>query len=839
MTKFRSRCGLATTVGLIALGMTTPGLDAALAQSDAVAVAPDGRTVDARIWPRSYKVDGVAFSLYQPQVDSWSGNEIKARQVMEVRTGADEHSYGVLWLDAKTGTDKEARTVTLDDLTVERLSFPNARDKESAYLAAAKKALPTTQLVVSLDAIEAQLAIAGAEQKADNIAVSNAAPDIIVSLEPAMLVLVDGDPAWRASGVSGVERVLNSHAPILRYQNRLYLGHAGKWLTATSLQGDWTVVAQPPAPVTQALDALLKQGGNASQPQKSSASSSDEIKQVYVRTRPTELISIEGQPKFADVPGTTLSYVTNTPADLFLEGDNSWYALISGRWFTASSTNGPWTFVPANKLPADFLKIDSDGPKGAVLASIAGTPEAKEAVVANSVPQTATIQRNDAKFQSSYDGAPQFVAIQGTSVRVARNSPVPVFQVSSGSYAALSNGVWFLASSATGPWQVATQVPSAIYSIPASSQYHYVTYVKVYGSTPDVVYVGYTPGYYGTVVSNNVVVYGSGYSCDPWIGAYYYGCASTYGYGASFAFGAAVGWSLAFGFGWYDPWYGPYWGPWYYPGYYPGYWPGYWGGDYAWGNVYGRWGNSVVAGRGAAWANPYTGNVGRAGRGGYVNEATGGRGWGYAGRNTNVYTGNSTARAGGIRYNPETGRVVEGRGGSAGNIYTGNAAAGGARTVVNTNTGRVTDQAGGAARTTGGATAAGGFNSAGAAGGDAKGAGYVHYDRSNGDVSRGGAVNVNGNIYAGKDGNVYRYEKGSGWESVTGKRGGNGSQTYGPADRSLDRERVARDRGFERDSMSGGGFDQRGSQRPAFDRSSFGNGMQGRMGGFRGGHFRR
>ncbi|SNS65098.1 hypothetical protein [Sphingopyxis indica] len=845
MTRNRQITALMASAALLSAVPFVLQPRAAFGQSDAVAVAPSGKTVDARVWPRSYKVDGVEFALYQPQVDSWEGNEIKARQVMAVTTGQtkgadgkarNSETYGVLWLSAKTGTDKEARIVALDDLTVDKGSFPSAPDQEARYLAAARKAFPTTQLVVSLDAIEAQLAIAGETDKASNVPVSNKAPEIIVSLEPAMLVLVDGDPVWRASGVAGVDRVLNTSAPILRYQGKLYLGHAGQWMTATSLDGQWAAAPTPPAPVSQALDQLLKQGGNAQQqPQQKAAAGSDAIKTVYVRTHPAELIAIEGEPKFADVQGTSLSYVTNTPADLFLEGADNWYALLSGRWFTAKSTNGPWSYVASDRLPPDFLKIDSDGPKGAVLASIAGTPEAKEALVANSVPQTATVQRADAKFTATYDGAPQFTAIEGTQLSVAKNSPAPVFRVSPTSYVALSNGVWFTASAATGPWQVATEVPAAIYGIPATSQYHYVTYVRIYGSTPEVVYVGYTPGYYGTVVNNNVVVYGTGYACDPWVGAYYYGCPTTYGYGASFAFGAAVGWSLAFGFGWYDPWYGPYWGPWYYPGYYPGYWPGYWGGAYAWGDVYGRWGNSVVAGRGAAWYNPYTGNIGRAGRGGYYNEATGGRGWGYAGRNTNIYTGNTTAAAGGIRYNPQTGRVVAGHGGAAGNIYTGGGAAAGARTVVNANTGRVTREAGGATRSAGGATAAGGFNTQGA-GGDARGAGYVHYDRSSGGVSGGGAVDVNGNIYAGKDGHVYRYDPGSGWQSVTGKRGGGG--TYGPTDNGLDRERAARDRGFERDTMAGRGFERPGTQRPAFDRSTMGRGFQGRMGGFRGGRIR-
>src|SRR3546814_16334661 len=84
---------------------------------------------------------------------------------------------------------------------------------------------------------------------------------------------------------------------------------------------------------------LLKQGGNAQQqPQQKAAAGSDAIKTFYVRTHPAELIAIEGEPQFADVQGTSLSSVTNTPADLFSESGDNWYALLSGRWFTAKST---------------------------------------------------------------------------------------------------------------------------------------------------------------------------------------------------------------------------------------------------------------------------------------------------------------------------------------------------------------------------------------------------------------------------------------------------------------------------------------------------------------------
>ena len=99
-----------------------------------------------------------------------------------------------------------------------------------------------------------------------------------------------------------------------------------------------------------------------------------------------------------------------------------------------------------------------------------------------------------------------------------------------------------------GPWAVATAVPAAIYTIPTTCPIHYVTYAYVYGYTPQVVYVGYTPGYMGTVVApGGVVVYGTGYYYPPVVvGTTYVSYPPTYGYGASFALGAAVG--FAFGY---------------------------------------------------------------------------------------------------------------------------------------------------------------------------------------------------------------------------------------------------------------------------------------------------
>ena len=111
---------------------------------------------------------------------------------------------------------------------------------------------------------------------------------------------------------------------------------------------------------------------------------------------PAELIETKGEPKYNPIPGTGLEYVINTNGNIF-RFNAEYYILISGRWFKGASLDGPWTFVNATDMPPDFAKIPKDNPKAVVLASVPGTPESKEALIANSIPQTATITRSEAK----------------------------------------------------------------------------------------------------------------------------------------------------------------------------------------------------------------------------------------------------------------------------------------------------------------------------------------------------------------------------------------------------------------------------------------------------------
>lgn len=158
---------------------------------------------------------------------------------------------------------------------------------------------------------------------------------------------------------------------------------------------------------------------------------------------------------------------------------------------------------------------------------------------------------------------------------------------------------------------------------------------------------------------------------------------------------------------------------------YPYYGWGAWGGAAA-ANVYGVWGNTAYSRTGAAWANPYTGNYGAATRGGYHNSATGRSTVAGRGYNANVYTGSIGAYRGAGTYNPNTGIVAGAGAGYVGNMYSGQGIAGRGAFAYNPNT------------------------------------------------NTGIAAGTN-NVFAGKDGTVYRYNRntgnwsnnsGNGWESV-------------------------------------------------------------------------
>ena len=508
-------------------------------------------------WPREFQSGSTTLTVYQPQIESWKARELSGRAAVSVKDAiSPQEQFGVVWFTAKTNVNRAENLVTLDDITITKGSFPATPDKADQYLQALRASAPREMADLSLLHLKAELAVAQAEsapQKA--VAVKNDVPKIYFSAQPAILVQVDGQPVLRQ--VKGYEllRVINTYAVILfnQSQGTYYLHAVGRWAQAQSLDGPWTEATQPPPSLNEILATLTKGGqvnalDNPGQYIEQSVENGM-FPTIYVSMVPAELIMTRGTPSYEPIAGTSLLEVTNTDDNLIVDPLNGLtYVLISGRWFqTASLQTGPWAYVANDKLPGDFAKIPVTHPRGVVLASVAGTPPAQEAVIDNNIPETAVVTRATTTLTMKYGGSPQLQAIEGTPLQYVVNSPYPVIRVEATSWYALKDGVWFVGTSVTGPWAVAASVPEVIYTIPPSSPLHYVTYAYVFDSTPQTVTVGYTPGYYGTVLATTgTVVYGTGYVYPPvfW-GSFWYPPPVTYGFGTGFFWGSVTG--FAFG----------------------------------------------------------------------------------------------------------------------------------------------------------------------------------------------------------------------------------------------------------------------------------------------------
>jgi len=539
----------------------------------------DERTTTDDGWPRTVAANGVRIIMHQPQVESWENNRLRSRSAVAVETSASGVPvFGVVTLSARTNVDRENRLVMLDDIRVDDARFPSNPDRADEYAALIRKNMPTTGVYVALDRLTASLAVTRAESQHPTVHVKNDVPRILFSSAPALLVLVDGEPVLRAASGTKLMRVINTRALLVLdpQSGEYWLDVAGHWMRSKELGGAWSEAREIPAPLALDLDRvkeattrdkLVDLLDTAGSPVMDDLARGV-VPTITTSTTPAELIQTRGKPEYQPIADTSLLELTNTTSDVFLSTtDQRHYALLSGRWFkTTSLERGPWEFVSAKTLPADFARIPESHPKGTVLASVPNTPDAQQALIANDIPQTAMIERAT-PLSVVYDGAPKWAPIEGTTLAYARNSATPVIRVADDSYYAVDSGVWFVSASPLGPWAVATTVPDAIYAIPASSPIYYVTYVHVYESTPELVYEGYTPGYLGAYVSDDdVVVYGTGYVYPCW--------ADEFWIGSPWTFGFDVGWAPGFfwGFGWgygvglglgvwpgmlYHPWWGP------------------------------------------------------------------------------------------------------------------------------------------------------------------------------------------------------------------------------------------------------------------------------------------
>jgi len=571
-------------------------------------------------WPREKYSNGTRLLIYQPQVDDWKNfQDLSWRMAVSLTPKGGKEVVGVVEMKGSTEVDNVAKVVIITNPEITGTYFPSLDQATKEKMEQLFKGFVPPTISISLHRL---IASVPKQEAPTGVQLNNDPPKIFVGYRPSILLSVDGEPALSEVPKTNLKFVVNTQWPLFfdSENSSYYLAVGQQWLTTNSLDAQWSPVKKLPRDMSKVPQD--KQWSALKKIIPPPAKSGGVTPAVFYSDKPAEVILFDGQPVYAQIPDTQLTYATNTNSVVFVfTPTQQFYYLTAGRWFRANDLEGPWTYATPD-LPPDFAKIPPSSPASAILASVPGTDEAKDAVLLAQVPTTIAVKPAEAqaKVKVEYGGDPKFEPIKGTSISYATNTQDKVIKVGDVYYLCLQ-GVWFMSPNPQGPWTTCTSVPQEIYTIPPSSPVYNVTYVTQTANPDGTVQASYTAGYLGGFIlgaaTGAIIANGSGYYWPPYV---YH---PPYGYAA------------------YYPWATPYGGAYYGTAHYNSA-----TGAYGWSQTaYGPYGSAT---RGAAY-NPYTGT---AARGATV---------------STPYRSRSAAQA----YNPYTGTYAQTRQGSSPNAQWG------------------------------------------------------------------------------------------------------------------------------------------------------------------------
>ncbi len=195
---------------------------------------------------------------------------------------------------------------------------------------------------------------------------ANPVPKIIVSTEPAEIIVTDGPAAWSPVPQTSLQVVTNTASAVFRDTGgKIYYLVSGRWFSAPGFDGPWTFASDslpadfanipPSAPVASVLASVP----GTEQAQDAIIQAQVPVQATLSRQTATLKPSYAGPPNFAPIPSTKVAYATNTSYPVFQVG-SVYYACWQGAWFTAPTPNGP--FVLAAAVPPEIYEIPPASP---------------------------------------------------------------------------------------------------------------------------------------------------------------------------------------------------------------------------------------------------------------------------------------------------------------------------------------------------------------------------------------------------------------------------------------------------------------------------------------------
>lgn len=184
---------------------------------------------------------------------------------------------------------------------------------------------------------------------------------------------------------------------------------------------------------------------------------------IFVSKTPARLLLLDGEPLWHEIKDTTLTYAVNTNWDLFYQPQTKHYFLLDGdHWLTSDSLTTGWQ--AATELPDDFNKLPNDDnwqevKKALPLKPYGSTPA-----------PTIFVSKTPAEL-IVIEGEPKLAIIAGTQLSEVTNTESDLFfYTPDNHYYFLVAGRWFKSSSLEGPWTfTSNDLPGDFAKIPANN----------------------------------------------------------------------------------------------------------------------------------------------------------------------------------------------------------------------------------------------------------------------------------------------------------------------------------------------------------------------------------
>jgi hypothetical protein len=195
------------------------------------------------------------------------------------------------------------------------------------------------------------------------------------------------------------------------------------------------------------------------------------IRQVEVNLAPPKIIASDkpaimvifaGKPRFKPVAGSGIMFAINTNWDIFLDTSSSKYYLLNGKSWLTTDNIEKGTWAAATILPAALTNLPADDNWKDVRDAIPLVPAANVPIIFVS---------NEPAELIMTDGAPQFQPIPRSKLMLVANTESNLlFNTGEKQYYLLTAGRWFKAVELAGPWTAAsTSLPDDFKKIPQDS----------------------------------------------------------------------------------------------------------------------------------------------------------------------------------------------------------------------------------------------------------------------------------------------------------------------------------------------------------------------------------